>query len=134
MKHTITQEVEVRYQREIGRYIDGITFIQQNRETLETLNLKFSIWYGSVDFDSLKHPDIIRVIKAFPGKWDKSPSWSGEGIDYTLQHEGGMTIRCYNGEPPAACKIEESVEYILVPERVERKVTRKLICPETTAS
>jgi hypothetical protein len=132
MKQTTTQEAETRYQREIGRYIDALTFIQANREILESLNLKFSIWYGSVDFVTLSHPDVIRVIKAFPGRWDKKPSWSGEGIDYTLINEDGLTIRCYNGEPPAACKIEETITYELVPARVERKVTRKLICPETT--
>jgi hypothetical protein len=84
MKNKV-QEIEIRYQRELGRCIEALTFIQENRAALDALDLKFNIWYGTIDFEHLQHPDVVRVIKAFPGKWKKEVTYAGDGIDYTLQ-------------------------------------------------
>ena len=132
MNHT--KEVEKYNQREIARAIGNLTFIHENRETLEVLNLNFNMWAGHVDFDNLDRPDLLRVLKAFPGTWEKTINFSHTGINYTRkQLVTRFIMRCYNGLPPPSCKIEEITEFVLVPERYEKVVTRKIVCPEVQA-
>ena len=117
-------------QRDVSR---ALRFIEDHRETLVKLNLRPSIFtsydgVSYVDFDRLERPDVLRVIKAFPGKWSKSPGWDG-GLNYTNDKPvDGCKVRCYNGEPPAGCKIVETVTYNRVPARRERVVTRTVVC------
>lgn len=126
---TETQKEEIRLQQSIHRWITQLEFIHANRERLEALNLPFNIFGACCDFDNLERPGLLVVFKAFPGTWTKTLTYDNSGITYTLAEPvSGLTIRCYNGEAPPACKIEETVEYVTVPERVVRKVHRKIIC------
>jgi hypothetical protein len=126
---TQTAKLEVYYQHEIGRAISALSFIQQNRELLEKAgDNRPSLWSNYVDFDGLKRPDILKLLKAFGGKWDKSPSYDGGHLTYTRREQvNGRTIRL-SGEPPASCKIVETVKYVKVPAKRERVVTRKVVC------
>jgi hypothetical protein len=128
---TPTHQAEINCQNEIARATKHLEFIHTYRDALNALGLKPSFWSDYCDFDNLTRPDLLHVLKAFPGKWDKSLSLSGSGITYTLTEPVlGLTIRCYNGEAPPSCVIEETVEYKTVPARVERIVTRKVKCPD----
>lgn len=128
---SVTTTLEVELQHSIARHVTALEFLQANREKLDKLNLRFNHPYGNyVDFDGLQRPDVLAVLKAFAGKWDKSPGYNG-GITYTSQHKvNGMVVRCYNGEPPPSCKIVETVTYKKVPARRERIVTRTVVCSE----
>jgi hypothetical protein len=79
---------------------------------------------GGFDFENLKHPDVIRIISAFPGKWKKEPAGDAR-VNYSTTFDG-MQIRCYRGEPPANCKIV--YEEVEIPARKERRA--KLVCRE----
>lgn len=99
---------------------------------LDTLGLENTtanaVMYGAqIDFDNLPHDKVIEVIQAVGGKWDKTiNSYSGDRIDYKTV-KNGITIRCYQGEPPPNCKIEDVLE--VVPAQPERTVTKKkLVC------
>jgi hypothetical protein len=94
---------------------------------LETLDLPAYVHCGQqIDFDSLTHPDIIRVLQAMGGKWDKSLSGCDGAIDYT-QEINGVKIRLWAGEAPPNCRIIEIEETI--PAQPERKeIRRKLQC------
>jgi hypothetical protein len=128
---TKTQSAEIELQHSMARWVTQLEFIHRNRNKLESLDLRFGIFGEYVDFDNLQRPELLAVIKAFPGTWNKHPTYDNTGITYTLAEPVcGLTIRCYNGEAPPSCVIEETVEYVTVPERIERKVTRKVKCPE----
>jgi hypothetical protein len=93
---------------EIEQLTTVLEFIRDNQITFETLNLPISPCDGGIDFDNLQRPDVLRVIKAFPGCWEKSINYEG-GLNYTrLDGIGGITLRLWGAEaPPDSCKIEE---------------------------
>ncbi len=71
---------------------------------------------SNIDFDNLPHKEVIKVVRAFGGKWKKIPSPSKVGrIDYEATIDG-VAIRCWQGEPPPSCKLIEVEEHI--PEQV----------------
>lgn len=81
---------------------------------------------GQIDFDRLSHPEVIKVIQAIPGKWDKEPSSEGTRINYSTKR-GDLTFRCWAGEPPPNCKIVELL--VTIPAQPETvRTVRKLQC------
>jgi hypothetical protein len=128
-------ETKEYFTREVERCKAYLQFLEDHYDTLTALDIRPSFFMDTVDFNNLTRPEVVKVIKAFPGKWAKTPSYHGDGITYTLNRTvSNLSMRIYNGEPPASCKIVETVEYQVIPERVERIVHRKVVCPETTAS
>lgn len=96
---------------------------------LDDLDLKASLWGSSIDFDMLAHKEVIAVIRAIGGRWEKTPSNESTRIDYSTTIDG-QTIRCYAGEPPPNCRIEEVDEIIPAqPQRIKKR--KKLVCKET---
>jgi hypothetical protein len=133
-KLTRTQQTEIDCQNEVAHNATYIAFIHAHRATLERLDIKFTFFSTYIDFDNLERPALLAVMKAFPGRWLKDKNLSG-GINYTLETPlDGLTVRVYNGEPPPSCVIEERVEWVVVPERMEKRVTRTIKCPEATAA
>jgi hypothetical protein len=109
-----------------------LTFLSQFSDRLTALNLRCTFYDDYLDFDRLERPDVLRVIKAFPGRWNKTSSYDGR-INYTLEEpHAELTLRLWGAEAPDSCVIEERVEYVHVPARTERRVTRTLKCPEPT--
>jgi len=135
MNQTRTQQTEIDIQNQIANNISYLEFLHAHRTTLESLEVKFSFFSSHIDFDQLDRPDMLRVFKAFPGKWVKSKSFDGDRIHYTLDTPvSGLTVRIWNGEPPAACVIEERTEWVDVPARREKRVIRTIKCPELTST
>jgi hypothetical protein len=127
-----TQQAEKYLQHTTAETVSYLTFLHEQRPTLESLDIKFNFFSDYVDFDNLSRPDLLCVLKAFPGRWDKTPTYCGDGLNYELTEKvSGLTIRCDNGAPPPSCHIEERTEWITVPARVEKRVTRKVVCTET---
>ena len=129
MKETTQLEkLEVYYQQDIGRSIDALAFIQQHRALLERANVKPCIWGKYVDYDGLNRPQILQLLRTFGGKWDKSAAYSDGHLRYTKRETvDGRTIRV-SGEPPASCKVVETVKWVKVPARREKQVTRTVVC------
>jgi hypothetical protein len=126
------RDYEVYLQRQVADATSGLEFVQTNRRTLEKLGLKFSLFGTFLDFDHLQRPDVLRVIKAFGGRWSKQPGYDG-GLNYTRDETvTGRRVRVYNGEPPPSCKIVEKVKYVKVPAKRERVVTRYVVCSDGT--
>jgi hypothetical protein len=132
---TTSQKAEFRAQREIYRATTSLEFIQAHRSLIDELGVIPSVVGSYVDFDSLTRPQILIVHRHFHGKWTKTSGYDG-GICYTLEKPvaTNLQLRLYNSEPPASCHIEEVVEYVDVPARTERRVTRTVKCPEPNAS
>jgi hypothetical protein len=128
-QHTPLVKLEVYLQNSIRDAVTALEFLHTHREKLEKLNLSFSHPYGSyIDFDHLSRPDLLKVLRVFGGKWDKSPGYNG-GLTYTRQDQvDGFTLRCYNGEPPPSCRIVETVKWVKVPAKREKVVTRTVVC------
>lgn len=96
------------------------------KELLEEHEIGASIFCEIIDFDHLPHDKVVKVIQAFPGKWNKEPQEFG--VHYTTTYEG-QKLRCYNGEPPPSCKIIE-VEEDVPATPARKRIVRKLQCPE----
>jgi hypothetical protein len=127
-EQTQITKLEVYYQHEIGRHITALEFIQKNREILEKTGLKPSLWSNYIDFDGVKRPEVLKLLKVFGGKWDKTPSYDGGYLTYTRREQiNGRVVRI-SGEPPASCKIVETVKYVRIPAKRERVVTRTVVC------
>jgi hypothetical protein len=94
-------KLEIYQQNTIRNAVTALEFLHANRAKLEKLGLSFSHPYGKfIDFDGLKRPELLNVLRTFGGKWDKSVGYNG-GLTYTRRDEyQGLTLRCYNGEPP----------------------------------
>jgi hypothetical protein len=117
--------------RDITKRIDWLV---QQRELM--LKLPKGNFCGSLlDFDNLPREDVVKVIRAMGGKWDKEPG-SGNTITYVRKEPfKDVRVRIWQGQPPPSCKIVEVDEH--VPEVViaahTRKV-RKMVChPEPGA-
>jgi hypothetical protein len=105
---------------------DRLKFIQKHAAKLSGLP-SVDLYGCQLDFNRLTHPDTIKVIRAFGGKWDKQLT-DGESarVDYTRTIDG-IIVRIWNGEPPPNCKIVETVQ--LVPEvPASTRVVRRLVC------
>ena len=136
-RHAIEHDMDYQLQR-IADLTTYQLWMRKHTETLthlRTYDIIVSFWANHADFNYLTHPQVIELMKAFPGHYNKSLSFEKDKLNYTLDTPvDGLTIRAYSGEPPAACKIEEHIEYIEVPAHTERKVTRKVICPDTNSA
>lgn len=80
-----------------------------------------------IDFDHLPHTEVIKVIRALGGKWQKTANTGAKPgetkIDYAREVDG-IEVRCWAGEPPPSCRIVEVEETI--PEQVIPAHTRKI--------
>jgi len=135
----VTKLITDRYDN-IRKLENEITALERMRPKLESLNLgkrtdhadPYPFFVGGtarVDFDYLTHEDVIRVIQAFPGKWEKRPGT--DGIHYVLSADqnGGTEVYCWNGAPPPSCKVIE--EWVDVPAQpATRAKVKKIVCPE----
>jgi|SRR5580765_114002 len=125
-----TREHEIQLEEEIAQREAHLDFLRTHRAQLESLNLHLDSYANYVDFNRLDRPDVLRVIKAFPGRWNKSTGYDGR-LNYTrLEPCGDLTLRLWGAEAPDCCHIEERIEYVDVPARTERRVTRVVKCPE----
>lgn len=117
--------------KEIAKRRERVRWILTHHEKISELQVEgFGSMSGGggvapVDFDDLPHKDVIKVIRAFGGKWKKSPSMSkANAIDYETEVEG-VRIRCWQSGPPPSCKLIEVEEH--VPEQVIPAHTRKVV-------
>lgn len=119
--------------REIDERNRQIGFLSAMREKFEGIELKTEPTFvcGSLDFDNLPHADVVKVVKAIGGKWDKRPAADtakGAKVDYT-RYVGEFEVRCWAGDPPPNCKVVEEV--VVIPQQIipeQRKVVKKLVC------
>lgn len=120
IKKRLLDEIAVRAQQ--LTWLDSIPGLEQ----LDIGDINASFLYAhQLDLDNLTHAQVIEVIKAVGGKWDKTPADNG-CIDYQ-QKIGEFYIRMWRGAPPPNCKIVEYLEEI--PAQPARTVTkRKLQC------
>ena len=123
---------EIRWQEELVKIQDQINAKQKLHSFYISHKAKFlslpplGYTYGPIDFDNLSHNDIVKVMLAFPGKWTKTIN--NLRIDYRLQVEDNITIRCYSGEPPPSCQIVEKeveVPETYVPAHTEKRKVLK---------
>ena len=95
--------------------------------SFDDLKLEASFCGDYIDFDHLEHDQVVKVIQAIGGKWNKNLGSVEGTIDYTTTTESGQLLRCYAGKPPPNCKIIDVLEE--VPAQPARTVMRKkLVC------
>lgn len=104
-----------------------INFLKTNREAFEECQVRPVVWHGMIDFNHPTRQEIIALIKAFPGRWNKEINSDGVSMDYT--REGQPRLRIWGGDLPPCCKIVE--EWQDVP--ATRKLVRTVKCPEPLA-
>lgn len=125
-------KINANLDNQIGNHQEAIEALRRHKEWFvrnqhlftDELPKEPSFCGNIIDFDNCTHPQVIQVIKAFPGRWTKKPAGDAK-IHYSNKFDG-MTIRCYAGEPPPNCKIV--YEEVTIPARTERRA--KLICQE----
>lgn len=88
-----------------------------------------------IDFDNLKHEQVMEVVKAFPGRWRKEPNGSTIHYSITLRNTSKtadlceIVLRCYAGEPPPNCQIV--YEDVHIPAQIVRKA--RMVCIDRPA-
>lgn len=110
-------------------------FVVKHHDEIKALleqGIRCSCWSNNLDFDRLSHDQVVKVMLAFPGEWDKQYT-SSTNIDYILDlPDEKMRVRCWQGAPPPNCKIIEVDQ--VIPAQPERTVkVRKLQCIEPKA-
>ncbi len=124
--------------KSIDRHIEQLKtqkqWIIEHFDQLESLpEFSSTSGFNMLDFDNLEHADILRVIKAIGGKWDKQPlDYQGEPRVNYVGELDGIQIRCWAGKPPPSCKIIEVDEDVPAQPATTRKV-KKLVCKEMEA-
>lgn len=115
------------YKADIQRITDKIQFICEHHWRICKIGVMPSPSYNGIDFDSCERDEALAIMKAFGGKWDKSPNYTGKGIDYTQYFaDYSRRIQISNAKPPASCEIvEEDVIIPAQPERKRKKFTLK---------
>jgi len=117
--------------RQIRTMANTVRWLRSRKRVLENLeaNSESLQVYGesNVDFNHLTHAEVIKVVRAFGGKWKKTPVGNGL-VDYETNIDG-VRVRCYGGKPPPNCRIVEVEEVIparVIPE--QRIKVKKMIC------
>ena len=122
-----TLECLRRIEDEIATLTLHLDFVTANRERLEALNIRLNYYSTFVDFERLERPDVLRVIKAFPGHWE-NPKLRREVITL-VEPEGELTLRLWV-RAPDCCHIED-VEYVEVPaDRAPCHASRQMSRPQ----
>jgi len=116
----------------VNTAIERIAWLETKRAAIEATGLDISSAFGSVDFDNLPHADVVKVMLALPGRWNKTPGSSEGTINYEAEIDG-VNVRCWCGEPPPSCKIVE-VEEVVPAQPETRRMVKKMICKEPEAA
>lgn len=94
-----TKTMMVNLERTLKQKISMLEFIEKNEEKLEKLDLSLDYFSTYLDFNYLKHEDVIRVIKTFPGNWKKT--YHEDKINYELMINEFLGLRIWNSDPPS---------------------------------
>ena len=124
MKIRETLETEIKAWQKI------LDFVEKKAEAFEQLEESgiFARLSGNnLDFDCLKRDQVLKVISALRiGKWEKSPNYSGNSLDYSNVQDG-FNVRLWASAPPPSCQLVETEEE--VPAQPARMVKKyKLVC------
>lgn len=125
-------ELLTKHRAKVDQNRDSEAWILRNNQRLIELAKQgiHPVPYGDgMDFDNLSHSEVMAVVKAFPGKWNKNINGAySDRIDYTSTFDGSQ-VRCWSGEPPPSCRIIEEE----VPVPATTRIVRRLQCgPEET--
>ena len=111
----------------VKRARNRIALLRRFAPQIKALGIVPSGYRNCIDFDNLKHDQIVTALKLWPGKWNKEYTDTAR-ITYTLKGDDFM-VRCWNGEPPPNCKLVKEIITIpsrYVPEHTEERL--KLVC------
>jgi len=115
----------------ISELTERIQFITSHHWRICKVGVMPSVTYGGIEFDNCERDEALAVMKAFGGKWDKSPNYQGKGIDYrqhTEDFERRITIS--NAKPPPSCQVvEEEVLIEAQPARMEKRFKLQCVKP-----
>lgn len=126
---TSSQKLLKQLKRQIIEWNEQRKWFKAYGKDLDKTGFDFSFFGGRIDFNNLKHEQIVHVMKVLKlGKWTKTSNYNGTTIDYAADFHG-KRVCCYAGEPPPNCKIVEvEVEVPAIPAHTVKK--NKLVCVE----
>ena len=109
-----------------------IGWLKKHQATIDSMSIEPSMYCMGIDYDNANRSQILEVIKAFPGVWDKNINSSDPTkMDYVRRStDREPRIRIWSGELPPTCKlVEEWVNVPAIPAARVRKLVVK--CSET---
>lgn|SRR3972149_5865738 len=116
------------YESELGDHQRRLAFLNKYKDALDSLPDEFPIpnlaW--RIQWSGLTHPQILELIKAIGGKWDKQIDDTGATPQITYKQLIDDIYVSASSEPPPCCEIIEVEEE--VPACV--RTVRKIKCPE----
>ena len=125
------ENLEREKQTAMQRFDKTIGFLRENAATFETIGIYPVSYCQFIDFNRPDRRQTLAIIKAFPGKWEKSASSADDGsVNYEKSFDADIRLRIWCGKPPGSCKIVE--EEVVIPEH--RSIRRRLVCKETEAA
>ncbi len=80
-----------------------------------------------LDFDNLKHSEVVKVVRTLGGKWKKTPTGTAGKIHYEAE-VCGKRVRCWSAEAPPSCKLIEVEEHVpekIIPAHTVKKLVMK---------
>ena len=125
------EKVIARLREKVASLNRRIEWLIEHTDQMEQCpEASISLLFDTMDFDLLSHAEVVKVLLAFPGYWNKKIDENdGKPTIHYTQEVDGITVRCWHGQPPPSCRIvEESVE---IPETVipaHKEIKRKLVC------
>jgi hypothetical protein len=128
IKETLEQEIKEENSRR-DKFDKCVSWLQTHAEELDAAGVEAEIYTytNSIDFNNLPHNKIVKVMVIVKGgEWKKE--YRDNVIDYTTT-VGGLSFRCWAGEPPSNCILVEELVVIpstYVPEHTEKRL--KLQC------
>ncbi len=111
-----------------------IGWLKKHREIIDRLSIAPSLFAMGLDFDRANRSQILEIIKAFPGVWDKNINSSDSTkMDYVRRSsDSEPRIRIWSGELPPTCKlVEEWVDVPPMPATRIKKLVVKCSEPKT---
>lgn len=100
----LIENIDMRRESLLARLtqLEKLRWFVENRSSVFENLPDCSIFNEQLDFDSLNREELLLVLKAFPGKWRKTPN--GDKVDYAITMEE-VDIRCYQADAPPSCKL-----------------------------
>lgn len=109
-----------------------IVWLEANQTVIDALSIAPALYCHGLDFDHATREQVLEVIKAFPGVWDKKINGTdATKMDYErrAQDKGEPRVRIWCGALPPSCKIVE--EWVDLPPQPATRVLKKVVkCSE----
>jgi hypothetical protein len=127
---SVTAEAIATCTRRIAEEIANKEWVEANQGWLEEVGLEVHFSGSTILFYNASHPQVIRIIREIPGKWEKEYRATTISYTSTTPDYSRFFILC-DSQPPGTCRMIPVVEIQAAHWEPEKVInTFKLQCRE----